>query len=378
MSRITHLLQLAQRGLAAASRHAEIKTLAALNCRDTPEDLRKPFTRRYVDLLYLMIRWNELTPLYYAQQLDHKDKHISRDFLTYRRFQRMRNRANRTAPGAGPFNYACLLQDKLLFERYFAASGIPVARSIGATEHGGMLRNDGILEGDFWSRAKHGLEGTELFVKPRYGIKGRGAFKLRFTDSQVILNDTPTTAEELTERLSGSSHIVQKVIEQHPSIAQLHPRSLNTLRIITFRSANEIHVFLPYLRMACGGQITDNNAVSRALVRVDERSGRAHASGYLIHNGISSNISRHPDSGIVFSELSIPYFDQSIELAKSAHRWMPDMYSIGWDVAITPNGPLLLEGNDDWGATTPMWVMPDFATHFLRMIGRAEVNRDRR
>ncbi|HRQ46766.1 MAG TPA: sugar-transfer associated ATP-grasp domain-containing protein [Rhodocyclaceae bacterium] len=372
------MLQLARRGLAAASRHAEIKTLAALNCRNTPEDLRKPFARRYLDLLYSMIRWNELTPLYYAQQLDHKGKHISRDFLTYRQFQRMRNRANGTAPGAGPFNYACLLQDKLLFERYFAARGIPVARSIGATEHGGLLRDDGTLDRDFWRRAKDDLEGMELFVKPRYGIKGRGAFKLRFTDGQIILNDTPTNPEELDERLSGSAHIVQKVIEQHPSIAQLHPPSLNTLRIIMFRSADEIHVFLPYLRMACGGRITDNNAVSRALVQVDEHSGRAHANGYLIREGVASTISKHPDSGIVFSELAIPYLGESIELAKSAHRWMPDMYSIGWDVAITPNGPLLLEGNDDWGATTPMWVMPDFVPRFLEMTGRAEVNRGKR
>ena len=100
--------------------------------------------------------------------------------------------------------------------------------------------------------------------------------------------------------------------------------------------------------------------------------GSPDPNGYLLREGVASTICSHPDSGIVFSELLIPYLAESIELAKSAHRWMPYMYSIGWDVAITPNGPLLLEGNDDWGATTAMWVMPDFKARFYQMMGQKE------
>lgn len=30
------------------------------------------------------------------------------------------------------------------------------------------------------------------------------------------------------------------------------------------------------------------------------------------------------------------------------HKQFYELESIGWDIVITPNGPVILEGNDDW------------------------------
>jgi hypothetical protein len=68
-----------------------------------------------------------------------------------------------------------------------------------------------------------------------------------------------------------------------------------------------------------------------------------------------------------FEEIKIPDFDECIGLAKAAHAWIPGLQSVGWDVALTPNGPLLLEGNDDWGCRTAQWVMPDFVERFRHL-----------
>ena len=36
------------------------------------------------------------------------------------------------------------------------------------------------------------------------------------------------------------------------------------------------------------------------------------------------------------------------ELVINANKQFYKLESIGWDIVITPNGPVILEGNDDW------------------------------
>lgn len=53
----------------------------------------------------------------------------------------------------------------------------------------------------------------------------------------------------------------------------------------------------------------------------------------------------HPDSGILFKSIQVPFLQQAIELVKSAARSIPAIRWIGWDLAITPQGAVLIEGN---------------------------------
>lgn len=56
----------------------------------------------------------------------------------------------------------------------------------------------------------------------------------------------------------------------------------------------------------------------------------------------------HPDSKMTFFGFKIPYFDEAISLVKKAHKSLNKIHSIGWDVAISRDGPVLIEGNDNW------------------------------
>ena len=59
----------------------------------------------------------------------------------------------------------------------------------------------------------------------------------------------------------------------------------------------------------------------------------------------------HPDTGIKFKSMKIPYWEQCIDLVCTAHQKLPRIVGIGWDVAITPTGPVLVEGNNYFGFT---------------------------
>ncbi len=60
----------------------------------------------------------------------------------------------------------------------------------------------------------------------------------------------------------------------------------------------------------------------------------------------------------------IPYFHDAVELAKVAHTYFYGLDSIGWDIAFTNDGPMIVEGNDDWDGVIAMTLDPDFRAQF--------------
>lgn len=60
----------------------------------------------------------------------------------------------------------------------------------------------------------------------------------------------------------------------------------------------------------------------------------------------------------------IPFWENICTHIKNAHHLIPDVYSIGWDVAITMDGIRLIEGNYNWGVTNHQLYNPTFMEYF--------------
>ena len=60
-------------------------------------------------------------------------------------------------------------------------------------------------------------------------------------------------------------------------------------------------------------------------------------------------IDRHPDSGVIFDGYTVPLYHEALQLCLKAHSYFYGIHSIGWDIAISENGPVIIEGNDNWG-----------------------------
>jgi hypothetical protein len=101
-------------------------------------------------------------------------------------------------------------------------------------------------------------------------------------------------------------------------------------------------------------------------VSVDPVRGSLRGDGYF-KPGYGGRAAQHPNSGVVFDGFQIPYFREAVELVSQLHRHLRGVHSIGWDVAITPTGPTIIEGNDDWEGGIPMVLERDFRERFLRM-----------
>ena len=181
------------------------------------------------------------------------------------------------------------------------------------------------------------LEGQEaIFAKINHGDCGRGVQKLYVKDYE--------SPEAMMAYLRENKLVVlEHVLPQHEEMARLHPSSVNCMRILTDLVDDEVHIAYVVVKMGRGGGVCDNSGQGGILCRVDENSGKIRS---VATDDYFNVFDKHPDTGIDFIGYQIPMFQEAIALAKEAARVIPQVRHVGWDMAITPDGPAIIEGND--------------------------------
>ena len=129
-------------------------------------------------------------------------------------------------------------------------------------------------------------------------------------------------------------------------MAALNPTSVNTMRILTYRSGMEVLIIYAVIRIGRRGQVIDNQCaggISTAITR-DGKLARAAFGGYY-----EDDVTR-TDTGVVLEGYQLPSFDKAINMVKRCHMRLPYFNIIGWDIAIEENGePVLIEYNTNVG-----------------------------
>ncbi len=181
------------------------------------------------------------------------------------------------------------------------------------------------------------LEGQEaIFAKINHGDCGRGVQKLYVKDYE--------SPEAMMAYLRENKLVVlEHVLPQHEEMARLHPSSVNCMRILTDLMDDEVHIAYVVVKMGRGGGVCDNSGQGGILCRVDENTGKIRS---VATDDYFNVFDKHPDTGIDFIGYQIPMFQEAIALAKEAARVIPQVRHVGWDMAITPDGPAIIEGND--------------------------------
>jgi hypothetical protein len=146
----------------------------------------------------------------------------------------------------------------------------------------------------------------------------------------------------------------------------LNGSSVNTVRLVTFCSNGKATLFCAALRVGTAGAHVDNWAAGGLIVGVDAQRGELVGDGFF-KPGYGGRTPIHPDSGIRFAGFKIPFFREALQTVTRLHEYLSDIHSIGWDVAIGPTGPTIIEGNDDWEGGIPMVLEKNFRRRFLQM-----------
>lgn len=140
----------------------------------------------------------------------------------------------------------------------------------------------------------------------------------------------------------GTGILFQELLSQHQALG-VFPPALNTLRVIThIDPAGTIDIAACFLKMARTGHRIDNMHHGAIGAHVDLASGR-------LESGFSgtgrARFTHHPDTGSMIEGFEVPFFPEAIALAKRAHPLLQSPSLIGWDVAVTDDGPKIIEAN---------------------------------
>ena len=207
---------------------------------------------------------------------------------------------------------------------------------------------------DFLKRAKErGIQ--RLIFKPYRGNSGYGVFILdvdnpKLNDLEALLAESKKTIEnsmaespQLKESFLAQTELIAEwVLENHEAIKKIHPASLNTLRIPTLRKKTGCAITGAFIRFGRDGKPVDNISSGGMVAEVDLDSGIV-ISPAVDHAGKEYYV--HPSTNETIIGLKIPFWDCAKKLVLEAAEITPELRYTSWDVAITPDGPVLIEGN---------------------------------
>ncbi len=304
----------------------------------------------YGDFLRYYIKYGEYDVNYWLYDFPHKDRKQQEEYLDYPAFRKHRNRINNSVQshfsGVEKYNYLALLRDKLLFGQYIGSLGFPTPKNLFFYHKnqfydlstGTTADKDHILAND-----------ADIFCKLVYGECGKGVYHLRVTDGKLTVDGEPMAVADFFALLSDAGFLFQQTLTQHPVLNHIYPHSINPLRTRTRADDNgKIHHLDSALRIGAGGNNIDNWFAGGLVVGID-RNGRLKetASHEFVVNGHITH-RRHPDTDVEFKGVQLPDYKEAIDMAWRLHALIPGIAAIGWDIAFTPEGPCIVEGNDNF------------------------------
>ena len=183
-------------------------------------------------------------------------------------------------------------------------------------------------------------------MKPLDSSGGRGVQRIDLS-TQIDLKNRYL---QLLNDYNGQ-FIVEELVIQSDLLASLHPHSVNTVRMYTIRYDDRIDVIHPFLRIGQGGNFVDNAFSGGIFGSIDVDTGIITATADERGNRYVT----HPDTGEPIIGFRIPFWDEVIEFAKELAQVIPDNRYSGWDLALTDEGWIMIEGN---ARSQFVWQMP--------------------
>lgn len=144
-------------------------------------------------------------------------------------------------------------------------------------------------------------------------------------------------------RDSGKSFIVEKLLSNCSELNRFNDSSLNTFRVVTcIDKKKEVHIVTILLRTGCKGAIIDNLKGGGVCWHIDLNTGVIDCPG---RDGDGNSYVTHPTSGVIGPGFRVPRFEELKSFAIALAKHLPEARYVGWDIAITPDGMEVIEGN---------------------------------
>ena len=257
--------------------------------------------------------------------------------------------------------HAAVFIDKLEVERRLSAEGLPVARSRAYVTTGEVPDHAPNPLGSpeevvrFLSDPSH----HPLFGKPRASSFSLGAalFERPGEDEGTLVlgNGTTVEIEALATEICtdwGDGYLLQDQLRNHADLRRHLGPATGLLRVVTLLAESGPEVLYAVQRLPSPSAMHDNATTGmRAHAGIDLATGKVAHIGVFGRGGARKRLNwMLPDEALV--GMRLPFFDEAMDLARSVHRLFPKLALVGADIALTDDGPVVVELNSNPWATT--------------------------
>ncbi|MBR4389310.1 MAG: hypothetical protein IKT00_09060 [Prevotella sp.] len=202
---------------------------------------------------------------------------------------------------------------------------------------------------------------SDVLIKPALSSQGKGIQSVTVKDGTTNIDGL--SLKELF-RQYRKNFLLQERLHQHERMDALNPTSVNTIRIVTYRSDMEILLVYAVVRIGKMGSVVDNQCAGGISAVIDENGclGKFGFGGYEEDNILKT------DAGTFLEGYQLPSYDKAIETVKKLHFQLPYFDLIGWDIAIDVEGdPVLIEWNQRVGLSQSAYG-PGFGKYTERIL----------
>lgn len=187
---------------------------------------------------------------------------------------------------------------------------------------------------------------------------------------QVKVIELPPNIPESVVKIMETNNfdLAEHYVVQHDALMKLSPSALNTIRIVTQYLDGEVVILLAFLRISVNSKV-DN--LSLGYYGVNFGAAIDIEKGMICRPGVYLDITKpdvyyHPVTKTPIVGFKIPYWKECKDIVVKAAKLTPGNRSIGWDVAVTNEGAVLIEGNHNWNLLSMSPGQKGYKKEFLQ------------
>ena len=296
------------------------------------------------------------TDEYYQFEFEKRDEEFRKSFLGL-------NEQRFYLDYLNPVKYYSLARNKYLAHKMLEDTGVrkselycyyqPEARFISSNEK--ASDREGVL------RILKNKKVQSCVIKTTESSHGDNVWvinAIEFRDDDAVMMRFDGESQLLSSILGKEALIFESVVKQTKQFAAFNESSVNTVRFMTtLYPDGSARVIATFIKIGRAGKCVDNaGGGGNVDVCVDTETGEVkYAIQYDGWRNIKE-IEKHPDSGNQLNGVMIENWQAIKEEVRKFQQAFPYCKAAGWDIAITDDGPVVIEVNDFWDRTGQYFI----------------------
>ena len=181
-------------------------------------------------------------------------------------------------------------------------------------------------------------ENDKIMLKLQDSSRGRGSKQIWAKDYK----NCKVMFESI--RKEYNRFLMEEFVQQSEATKKFNESSVNTVRVITIlKRDGDVYIVDPIVRMGRKGAMDDHIGHGSIIAVVNKHTGEVVSSGKDINN---NKYEYHPDTGMKIQGVQLPRWNELIDTVKELAHIIPTVRYVGWDMALTDEGWIMIEGNN--------------------------------